>query len=118
MRRKDALIALRRLLRRAERFSRAALPFVGLIAFALAALYLGTRLARRRVSPPTPGGTRLEVTVLNVGQGEASFVKTPDGRFAVVGTGPEGQGDRLVALCELSVGRLNPVRVFNLSQGD
>jgi tRNA pseudouridine55 synthase len=28
------------------------------------------------------------------------------------------EGDRLVALCELQVGRLSPVRVFNLSSGD
>lgn len=58
-------------------------------------MWLGFRLAGRRPLP-TPTN-RLQVTVLNVGHGEASWVRTAHGRFIVIGAGPPGQGARVAA---------------------
>lgn len=87
------LLPLRRLTRTLQEL----LPATALFSVALAALYAGFRLAHRPHHILLLPSHRLEVTVLNVGQGEASFVKTPDERFAVIGTGPPGHGAHLVA---------------------
>lgn len=39
----------------------------------------------------------LVVAFLNVGHGEAAWVKTPDGRFLVIGTGPAEAAEHLIA---------------------
>lgn len=66
------------------------------------ALALGTRLRPlpKGIIPPLPPQS-LVVSYLKVGHGEASWVKTPEGRFIVIGAGPLGAGahvaDSLVA---------------------
>jgi beta-lactamase superfamily II metal-dependent hydrolase len=62
-----------------------------------AAILIGMRLSQHKVIPPPPKVEKLQVVVLNVQQGEASFVRTPDGHFIVIGAGPPDQGSRLVA---------------------
>ncbi len=57
------------------------------------ALVLGIRLRPvPRVIIPSLPPKSLVVSYLKVGQGEASWVKTPDGRFLVIGAGPSGAG--------------------------
>ncbi|MBB6049332.1 ComEC/Rec2 family competence protein [Armatimonas rosea] len=70
----------------------------GLLALVLllGALSLGLGIALRRPSgatrlPPLPPRA-LIVAYLKVGHGEASWVKTADGRFLVIGAGPVGSG--------------------------
>ena len=61
------------------------------------ALYLGVRL-RGRVQEEPPivfPPQSLVVAALNVGQGEASWIKTPDGQFIVIGAGPDEAGPLL-----------------------
>ncbi len=55
--------------------ARRALPLVVLLVFATAAMALGVLLGRGR-EEPTLQGRRLRVTTLNVGMGEASWVRT------------------------------------------
>jgi competence protein ComEC len=81
--------------RRGERRARGALA-----ALATAALACAAVLAARPVL--TRGDGRLHVTVLDVGQGDAIVVETPDGRAVVVDAGPGGPwrldaGERAVA---------------------
>jgi beta-lactamase superfamily II metal-dependent hydrolase len=40
---------------------------------------------------------RLQVTVLNVGHGEAAWIRTPGGKFILIGSGPPEAGDAVVA---------------------
>lgn len=62
------------------------------------ALALGARVAKfseppaRRFFPPES----LVVAAVNVGQGEASWIKTPSGQFLVIGAGPEPSAESLV----------------------
>ncbi len=57
------------------------------------ALVLGIRLRPvPKVTIPSLPPQSLVVSYLKVGQGEASWVKTPDGRFLVIGAGPPGAG--------------------------
>ncbi len=59
---------------------------------------LGVLLRRRSPAPGTQFPPQaLVVAFLNVGQGEAAWVKTPEGRFLVIGAGPPEAGDHLVA---------------------
>lgn len=69
-------------------------PFVLLFIVAALTLWLGIYLAS-----PTPAAkvnSRLRVTVVNVGQGEAAFIRSPHGSFCVIGTGPPEAGGTLV----------------------
>gem|GEM_PF-2924674 len=70
-------------------------PVFALLIVATAAMLLGFRLGAMRRTPQRPG--YLRVAVLNVGHGEASWVRTPNGRFIVIGGGPPEQGARVVA---------------------
>jgi competence protein ComEC len=79
------------LVRRSARF----LPWLAaLITIGALALAAGVLLGRRgrRGLPPN----RLIVTVVNVGQGEAGWVRTPGGKFVVIGGGPPGRGADVV----------------------
>jgi competence protein ComEC len=61
------------------------------------AFWLGTLLHRpapRPLLPPLPPRA-LVVAYLKVGHGEASWVKTADGRFLVIGAGPPGAGSHV-----------------------
>jgi beta-lactamase superfamily II metal-dependent hydrolase len=60
------------------------------------ALSLGVVLGRRQSIVQVASG-RLSVTVVNVGQGEASWIRTPNGRFVVIGGGPPHEGRDVVA---------------------
>lgn len=46
--------------------------------------------------PPTPYTPRVLVTVVNVGHGEASWIRTPGGKFILIGAGPPGSGSAVV----------------------
>ncbi len=59
-----------------------------------AAFLIGLLLGRPAPQPTFPPEA-LVVTVVNVGQGEASWIRTPDNRFIVVGSGPPGAGRKL-----------------------
>jgi len=78
-------------------WARRGLPLVVLTLIAFSVLLLGFTLGRRRfekfVKPAPPRG--VTVTVCNVGQGEASFVRTPNGRFIVIGGGPPEAGEKV-----------------------
>ena len=60
-----------------------------------AAFYVGLHTGQPAPSPFPPRS--LVVAVLPVGAGEASWIKTPDGRFVVIGAGPPEAGPALVA---------------------
>ncbi len=64
---------------------------IGTLAAGGGMIALGRRL---RLPPPRPvfPPESLVIAVLPVGQGEASWLKTPDNRFIVIGCGPEGSG--------------------------
>ena len=49
----------------------------------------GFLLGSRPKPPPAP---HLDVVVVNVGQGEASWIRTPTGKFVLIGGGPPGRG--------------------------
>ena len=64
------------------------LPLLVLLALAIVAMLLGFLLKR-----PAPKTTRrLVVCVVNVGHGEAAWVRTPGGRIVLIGGGPPGAG--------------------------
>ena len=83
------------LLRRGVRGLNHLLPLTGLLVLAIGATLAGYLLGRKHAS--APAADRLEVAVLNVQQGEASWVRTPHGHFIVIGCGPDGQGKTVVA---------------------
>ncbi len=65
---------------------------------ALVALGLGYWFRPRpTLTLPTLPPRSLVVAYLKVGHGEASWVKTPDGRFLVIGTGPQEAGAHVAA---------------------
>jgi beta-lactamase superfamily II metal-dependent hydrolase len=75
---------------------RRAAPLLVLLTVAVCAMALGVFLSGGRglklLGRPGP----LTVGVVAVGNGEASWVKTPNGRFIVIGGGPPGAGGRVV----------------------
>src|SRR5205823_261706 len=89
------LVSLRLLFRRSFRGADRFAPLIALLVLATTAMLVGYLLGRRRL-PTVPAG-RLEVAVLNVQQGEASWVRTPNGKFILIGAGPVDQGGRIVA---------------------
>ena len=68
------------------------------ILLALLSLGVGYRLGRRTTlnTPVILAPEGLVVTVVNVGQGEASWFRTPSGAFVVIGSGPKEQVRRLI----------------------
>jgi competence protein ComEC len=68
------------------------LPLALLLIAATGAMLAGFLLGRRPAPAPS---RRLEVTVVNVGHGEASWVRTPSGHFVLIGGGPPGAGERV-----------------------
>ena len=73
--------------------------FVGSGIFVIALLALGLGYwfrPRSRITLPTLPPRSLVVAYLRVGHGEASWVKTPDGRFLVIGAGPQAAGAHVV----------------------
>lgn len=74
------------------------LPRAAFIAGTLAAgggmVFLGRRMATPKPPPKFPPES-LVVAVLPVGQGEASWIKTPDDHFIVIGCGPDIGGREL-----------------------
>jgi competence protein ComEC len=76
-------------------------PLLAVLCGALA-LFVGRYAALTpKSSDPSPKiafpPQALVVTVVSVGQGEASWVKTPENKFLVIGTGPVGSGPKLIA---------------------
>ncbi|MDX1931100.1 MAG: hypothetical protein SFU56_00700 [Capsulimonadales bacterium] len=69
------------------------LPVLTMAALSAFALLVGQKLRRRQ--PPVLPKDHLVVSVLNVGHGEAAWLRTPAGRFIVIGAGPVGQGDHV-----------------------
>jgi len=79
------------LLRRAARSA----PWLAALAvLAVLALFAGSVLSR--LHHPTLPANRFIVTVVNVQQGEGAWVRTPGGKFLVIGGGPPGQGGAVV----------------------
>jgi competence protein ComEC len=74
------------------------MPALGLIALAAAALFTGFVISQRRTDPARTN--RLEVVVVNVGEGESSVIRTPDGHVVLIGAGPPGQGRRIFETLE------------------
>jgi competence protein ComEC len=83
-------VGRRTLLRRLLFFSLVTLFFA-----ALAAL-IGFGLGKYR-DQTAVASKRLQVTVLNVGHGEAAWVRTPGGKTILIGSGPPGSGEAVVA---------------------
>jgi competence protein ComEC len=81
-------------LHRIDRAMRRAVLWLGMATVALFAIALGTFLGRGHPAEIPPD--QLAVTVVNVGHGEASWIKTPSGKFIVIGGGP-ATGGRQVA---------------------
>jgi beta-lactamase superfamily II metal-dependent hydrolase len=72
-----------------------------LLAFAVAlllgvALVLGYGIHRYQERAARAAAARLTVTVINVGHGEAAWVRTPDNHFILIGGGPPGAGIKVV----------------------
>lgn len=82
---------------RRRRPSRSApiLGIVFLVVLGMAAIWFGMRFRRPDLSP-FPRNL-LAVTVVPVGNGEATWIRTPTGRFIVIGTGTPGAESRLIA---------------------
>lgn len=70
-----------------------ALPLGMLILFATLAMLAGTLLTRPGPRPPR---RLLTIGVVPVGSGEAAWVRTPSGRFILIGGGPPETGGRVV----------------------
>ena len=60
------------------------------------ALLIGFGLGKYREHTAV-ASQRLQVTVLNVGHGEATWIQTPGGKFILVGSGPPEAGELVVA---------------------
>lgn len=78
---------------------RRGLPLFLLLLGATLALWAGLWLRSRRVVPipPPPPGSQITVTFCAVGNGEAGWIKTPHGKFIVIGSGPPGSDGILVS---------------------
>ncbi|MBC8103259.1 MAG: hypothetical protein H7Z41_11785 [Cytophagales bacterium] len=77
------------------RVRRFALPAFALLVLALAAALLGFGLGEYR-GKRAVASKQLQVTVVNVGHGEAAWVRTPGGRFVLLGGGPPEAGRAVV----------------------
>lgn len=64
------------------------LPLLILLFGATGAMVVGFLLGSRPRPVPAP---HLDVAVVNVGQGEASWIRTPGGKFILIGGGPVGR---------------------------
>lgn len=73
-------------------------PLLLLLIFAPLAIWAGIFLRRPQIN--TPKQTRLRVTVINVGQGEATLIRTPGGGTILIGAGPTEAGSDVVAALE------------------
>lgn len=81
--------------RRALRLLRRASPLLALLVAATLAMLVGYLLRRPSKPDAVPPG-QLEVVVVNVGQGEASYIRTPDGKFIVIGAGSANYSGRVI----------------------
>ena len=80
-----------------RRLRRLGLPLT-VMGLGLLAICAGFWLRRPSSAPGAEfPGQALVVAFLNVGQGEAAWIKTPEGRFLVIGAGPPEAGGHLVA---------------------
>lgn len=70
------------------------LPILLFTIVATAAMWLGFRLGRRPLPQAAP---HLAVTVVNVGAGEATWIRTPRGKFILIGGGPPDAGSAVAA---------------------
>jgi len=70
-----------------------ALPLGALMLLAILAMIAGTLLTR---PGPHPIRRILSVGVIAVGSGEAAWIRTPSGRFVLIGGGPPGAGAHVV----------------------
>ncbi|HVK03915.1 MAG TPA: hypothetical protein VM490_10580 [Armatimonadaceae bacterium] len=68
------------------------IPVLILLLASTAAMLLGFSLGKGRVGGAAARRNEVEVVALNVGHGESAWVRTPGGRFVVIGGGPPGQG--------------------------
>lgn len=73
-------------------------PLLILLILAPLAVWAGVFL--RRPQESTQEQTRLSVTVINVGQGEATLIRTPGGGTILIGAGPTETGADVVAALE------------------
>lgn len=81
-------------------------PLLALLAGATLALIAGFYLGHHR--PEQPPRNLLTVAALSVGNGEAGWIKTPKGRFILIGGGPPGQGKTVVrSLIEAGAERID-----------
>ncbi len=67
-------------------------PLLVMSLLATGAMLAGFLLGSRPLPPPV---RRLDVTVVNVGNGEASWIRTPRDRFILIGGGPPGAGPKV-----------------------
>lgn len=93
--------------------ARRVLPLVVLLVVATAAMTLGILLGRGR-DLPVFQERRLRVVALNVGMGEASWVRTPGGKVILLGGGPPGMGSRVVR--SLRAGKVERIDVLIVPQ--
>ena len=70
-------------------------PAIAVLLLALAAVLVGYGLGRLR-EKRTISPQQLQVTVLDAGHGEAAWVRTPGGRFILIGGGPPEAGPSVV----------------------
>ncbi len=71
------------------------IPLLILLLLAPLALWAGALLSRPQATAPEQ--SRLRVTVINVGQGEATLIRTPGGGTILIGAGPPESGGDVVA---------------------
>ena len=88
-----------------------ALPWRALAVLAIAVALAGWALARPGPPPPWPASAA--VTALDVGQGDAILVRSPEGAAAMFDAGPPGAGEApaLRALRRLGVRRLDALAI-------
>ena len=85
-------------------------PLALVLVFAPVALFVGVRSARRSAAKQSTAGSgsRLRVTIINAGHGEAALVRTPSGGVIVIGAGSAETGDAVVeALQNAGVKRID-----------